>query len=62
MRKLLVLGNCQARPLGMLMKRFAGFDLLDPIILHLAKDDKRQDLQQFGERRALEVQGPLMHA
>ena len=36
--KVLVLGNCQARPLSMLLNRFAGFELLDPIILHLAKE------------------------
>jgi len=38
MTKVLVLGNCQARPLGMLLERFAGFELLDPVILHLAKE------------------------
>lgn len=38
MTKVLVLGNCQARPLAMLLERFAGFELLDPVILHLAKE------------------------
>lgn len=38
MTKVLVLGNCQARPLAMLLERFAGFETLDPVILHLAKD------------------------
>jgi hypothetical protein len=36
--KILVLGNCQARPLSYLLCNGSGLTSLEPIILHLAKD------------------------
>ena len=36
--KILVVGNCQARPLSNLLTEVAGCDILPPIILHLAHE------------------------
>lgn len=36
--KLLVLGNCQARPLASILAHAEAFQVLPPIILHLSKD------------------------
>ena len=37
--KLLVIGNCQARPVSQLLGLATGADMLEPIILHLAKPE-----------------------
>lgn len=39
--KALVLGNCQARPLTQILAQSAEIEVLEPIILHLAKEDER---------------------
>jgi hypothetical protein len=39
--KVLVIGNCQARPLGNLLAKYTECDVLEPIILHLAKDAEK---------------------
>jgi hypothetical protein len=41
--KILVLGNCQARPLSSLLNDTGRFDCLPPIILHLAKIEERAE-------------------
>jgi hypothetical protein len=41
-RKVLVIGNCQARPVASLLGEIDGFEIMPPIILHLAKDDEKQ--------------------
>ncbi|MFX0543654.1 WcbI family polysaccharide biosynthesis putative acetyltransferase [Roseovarius sp. S4756] len=37
---LLVLGNCQARPVAQILSRVPGIGILDPIILHLSHADQ----------------------
>lgn len=39
--KILVTGNCQARPLGQLLAQHTDHEVLDPIILHLSDDTQR---------------------
>lgn len=42
-RKLLVIGNCQARPLSKMLESTGYFDCLEPIILHLAKSSQYKE-------------------
>ncbi|MAU94932.1 WcbI family polysaccharide biosynthesis putative acetyltransferase [Marinibacterium profundimaris] len=41
--KLLVIGNCQARPLSRILCSGGSFEALAPIILHLSKDDQKAE-------------------
>ncbi|MAC82264.1 MAG: hypothetical protein CML66_29915 [Rhodobacteraceae bacterium] len=41
--KLLVIGNCQARPLSRIMCNGGNFEPLEPIILHLAKSEQKAE-------------------
>lgn len=43
--RILVTGNCQARPLGDIIKSTTGFQIEDPIILHLSKEEDREEHQ-----------------
>lgn len=43
MIRLLVIGNCQARPVSRILGQTGRFDCLEPIILHLAADDMRAE-------------------
>ncbi len=43
--KVLVIGNCQARPLGNLIAKYTNHDVTEPIILHLSKDAEAQEHQ-----------------
>ena len=50
MKKLLVTGNCQARPLTSYFEKSGYFECLPPIILHLARDQDRDlHLQKLEE-------------
>ena len=40
--KILVIGNCQARPLGSLLAHSTDHEVLEPIILHLSKADEEE--------------------
>lgn len=44
--KVLVIGNCQARPLGNLIAKYTDHDVLEPIILHLSKEAEAQEHQE----------------
>lgn len=41
MLKLLVIGNCQARPISVVLGKSANVCLLEPIIVHLERDDNK---------------------
>ncbi len=43
MIRLLVIGNCQARPVSQILGQTGFFDCLEPIILHLAGNDMRAE-------------------
>jgi len=43
--KVLVIGNCQARPLGNLIAKYTNHDVLEPVILHLSKESEAQEHQ-----------------
>lgn len=43
MIKLLVIGNCQARPISQILGQSGHFDCFEPIILHLAANDMRAE-------------------
>lgn len=48
--KIIVIGNCQARPLGELISRYTQHDVLDPIILHLSKDaDQEEHMERIAQ-------------
>lgn len=48
--KVVVIGNCQARPLGDLMRGHTEYDVLEPIILHLSKDaDKEEQMERIAQ-------------
>lgn len=50
MTKLLVVGNCQARPIGAILERSGLFELLPPITLHLATaEDAETDQAKIKE-------------